>query len=52
MESRVSVLSEPFSSVTDPVRDLSRDVFVLGGEYLMMFVSLFMNNIKQLWYMQ
>ena len=36
------LLSEPFSFITDLVRDTSIYIFVLGGEYLVMFVSFFM----------
>ena len=40
MEFGVTVLSEPFSFMTHLVRDTETYVFVSGGEYLMMFVSL------------
>ena len=42
------LLSEPFSFITDLVRDTSIYIFVLGGEYLVMFVSFLKSYLEPL----
>ena len=40
IDSNVILLNQ-FRSLTDPVKDIARFVFVSGGKYLRMFVFLF-----------